>query len=249
VSLLEPQQSESPLLQPSSCAVFDKDGTLIRIDESWAPALGAILSILTGDEPTLMARAAAELGLDVVDWTLSPDSPVVEHDSRVVAGCIARAIGAEPGDEFTARFDHLMARLTAGATPPVDGADEVLARFKASGIRLAIATNDSEKTTRAQLEALGWGDHFEIVLGYDSGYGAKPEPGMLHAIADHFGVPTTHLFMVGDTPTDIMTACAAHSVSVLIGDSHQFEPAPDIAVPSLRDLPDALGLDRIARRA
>ena len=47
------------------------------------------------------------------------------------------------------------------------------------GCWIGLATNDAEMSARQQLTGLGWLHRFESVIGYDSGFGAKPGPGML----------------------------------------------------------------------
>lgn len=72
-----------------------------------------------------------------------------------------------------------------------------------------MATNDGVVAAERQLEHLGWRDHFASVLGYDSGFGTKPDPGMLHESARRAGLTIDEVLFVGDSETDRRTAAAA----------------------------------------
>ncbi len=86
---------------------------------------------------------------------------------------------------------------------------DTLARHRDLGIGLGLVTNDTESTGREMLSKLGVLDMFDVVVGYDSGWGSKPEPGGVLAAARQLGVNPCKAVMVGDSPADIQAGLAA----------------------------------------
>ena len=112
------------------------------------------------------------------------------------------------------------------------------------GLRLGVATNDSEASARRQIEALRLGPAMEFVAGYDSGHGSKPAPGMILAFARHIGVAPSRIAMVGDTLHDLHCAKAAGAIgiAVLTGPAGRATLAPhaDQVVEDITALPELL---------
>ena len=72
-------------------------------------------------------------------------------------------------------------------------------RLTDAGLVLGVATNDGEVPARAHLTRAGIADSFAFVSGYDSGYGAKPEPGMCLGFARATGLDPSECAMIGDS--------------------------------------------------
>ncbi|MDO9560569.1 MAG: HAD-IA family hydrolase, partial [Bradyrhizobium sp.] len=115
---------------------------------------------------------------------------------------------------------------------------EVLA---ARGYRLGLLTNDAEMTARAHLRKLGLDEVMEFVAGYDSGFGAKPDPGPVLAFARAVGVPVSKTAVVGDSVLDLAAARAAGAIAigVLTGPASSAVLAPhaDALLVSPAELP------------
>ena len=115
----------------------------------------------------------------------------------------------EPAAAVLAALEPLIDDLAARFAAPLDATEPVLEALRSRGIWQGVATNDGVVAAERQLEHLGWRDHFASVLGYDSGFGTKPEPGMLHESARRAGVTIADVLFVGDSQTDRRTAAAA----------------------------------------
>ena len=123
----------------------------------------------------------------------------------------------------------------------------LLDRLIAAGMTLGIATNDAEAPARAHLERAGMLDRFAFVAGYDSGHGAKPQPGHAHApSAAATGIPPADCAMIGDSTHDLDSGRAAGmaAVAVLTGIAEHADLAPhaDVVLESIGALPGWLGL-------
>lgn len=224
--------------------LFDKDGTLIDFDRTWGPAAGAVMRTLAGEDAAALRR------LEEVSHYL-PDEERFLFTSPLVAGSSAHygplwalALGRESSDAFLGLIDRLFSQEGLCSLSPIGRPATTLAALKAVGLRLGIATNDAEDNARLQAEALGLTPLLDAVHGYDSGYGSKPDPGMISAFATRFGLAPVELAVVGDSVHDLTAAHSAGARFILV----RTGPAPidamidsaDLVLDSIADLTPAL---------
>ena len=130
------------------------------------------------------------------------------------------------------------------ALTPIGDPVAVLSALTAMGLRLGVATNDSERSARRQIEALGIAPYVDFVAGYDTGHGGKPEPGMVLAFAEFLRAAPSSIVVVGDSLHDLAAARAAGatSVAVLSGPAERatLEPHADFVIAHVGDLPGLL---------
>jgi phosphoglycolate phosphatase len=87
------------------------------------------------------------------------------------------------------------------------GADKALDELRAANIRTAICTNKPERLARMLVDALGWTQKFDAIIGGDTLSVTKPDPApLLEAIRRSGG---GYSLYVGDSITDSDTAKAA----------------------------------------
>ncbi|MEO1027041.1 MAG: HAD family hydrolase, partial [Pseudomonadota bacterium] len=105
---------------------------------------------------------------------------------------------------------------------------------------LGLVTNDSETPARAHLAQENIADLFTFIAGWDSGYGAKPEPGQLLAFCEITGISPAATIMVGDSRHDLMAGRAAGmgTVGVLTGVAGETDLADlaDVVLPDIGHL-------------
>lgn len=108
-------------------------------------------------------------------------------------------------------------------------------------MRLGCVTNDAEAPARAHLKTAGICDVMDFVAGFDSGYGAKPDPGPLLAFCDRMGLRPEQVMMVGDSRHDLIAARTAgmFAVGVLTGlaTAEDLSPLADLVLPDIGALP------------
>ncbi len=225
---------------PAGAVAFDKDGTLLDFHATWGPTFVAVFRELLDDDEALLARVADTLALDLQTGRVGQDSPLVAESTGELAARVAPLVGQTDIASLATTLDALARRRSAQFVTGIPGARGVVDRIVSMGLPVPLATNDSELTARDQLESLGLLDAFQMVLGYDSGHGTKPHPGMLAHTSARLGVPSKLLVMVGDTPTDIQAAVAAGCPSVLIDPDRCHDCAADVVVDSLEDVPEAI---------
>jgi phosphoglycolate phosphatase len=147
-------------------------------------------------------------------------------------------------DEIEARMNALASEAPMVPAVPLR---PVLSALKARGVRLGLATNDTEAPARAHMQQAGISDLMELILGCDSGFGGKPAPGMLLAFARHTGIAPARIAMVGDSRHDLIAGRAAgmRAVAVLTGiaEADALAPFADVVLHDIGELPG--WLDRL----
>ena len=121
----------------------------------------------------------------------------------------------------------------------------MLGGLRDRGYRLGVATNDAEDPARAHLGSVGITKYFDFVAGFDSGYGAKPEPGMQLGFCEAMDLAPEQVFMVGDSTHDLVSGRAAGmpTIAVLTGMAEASELAPfaDHILNDIGEIPTLLG--------
>jgi phosphoglycolate phosphatase len=120
---------------------------------------------------------------------------------------------------LAAELDALFVRAAEFSVPVTD-LPALFSRLKAHGLKLGIASSDNEKAIRRTVEHFGLSGYVDFVAGYDSGFGAKPGPGMFLAFCEAVGLAPGEVAMVGDNNHDMQmgrAGGAAITVAVLTG--------------------------------
>jgi phosphoglycolate phosphatase len=225
---------------PIAAVLFDKDGTLIDFDGTWGPAFHAVIHALAKGEDALVRAQAEALHFSLEDKRFLATSPIIAGSSSQYGLLWAQAVGRTDYAALRQEIDSLSAIESLKTLAPIGRPLEALEALSAQGLRLGVATNDSEASARRHVEALGL-LHIEFIAGYDSGHGGKPEPGMVLAFARHLGIAPSAVAMVGDSIHDLHAARAAGAlaVAVLSGPATREDLAPhaDHIVEDISALP------------
>lgn len=221
--------------------LFDKDGTLFEFQATWGAWATAFLSEMGGGDRARTAQLGTAIGFDVATKSFAADSPAIAGTPSEVAALLLPFLpGATP-----AALVNRMNRSAAEA-PMQEAAPLVplLGGLAARGLRLGVATNDAEAPAKAHLSRARVLDMFGFVAGCDSGFGAKPAPGQLHAFADMNDIHPSRILMVGDSRHDLLAGRAAGmgTVGVLTGlaTAEDLQDLADIILPNIGHLPDYL---------
>ncbi len=220
--------------------IFDKDGTLFDFRVSWGRWAAGFLD-LVADGPDHAAQLGQAIGFDAATLTFAPDSPVIAATAADIAAALAPLLPGHTVASLTTLIDD-----TAGAAPMSEAVPlrPLLAALRADGMKLGVATNDSEAPARQHLAAHGITDCFDFIAGYDSGHGAKPGPGMCLAFAAALGLDPARVAMIGDSRHDLEAGRAAgmRTIAVLTGVAKRADLAPhaDVVLPDIGAIPDWL---------
>lgn len=177
--------------------VFDWDGTLM---DSTAVIASSI------------QRACADLGLPV------PDDERASHVIGLgLADALAYAVPVLPREmvpRMVERYRHHY--LSRDATLPLfPGVREIVVALKESGHQVAVATGKSRAGLDRALDRSGLRPLFDATRCADE-CASKPDPQMLHELADELCVRAGRMLMVGDTTHDLRMAANAGCASLAV---------------------------------
>jgi phosphoglycolate phosphatase len=216
--------------------IFDKDGTLFDFRKSWGAWSVRLLDSLARDEAHSEQMAEA-IGYDRATQDFLPHSPVIAATAVEIAAELMPFLPDFSHQDIVGRMNDMAHSAQMEQVIPLRPA---LLALRDIGLRIGLATNDTEAPAKAHLAAHDIVDMFDFVAGCDSGHGAKPAPGMLLAFAKQAGLTPARVVMVGDSRHDLMAGRAAgmQTVAVLTGIATADELAPhaDAVLPDIGGL-------------
>lgn len=198
-----------PVLEGIQAVIFDKDGTLIDHDATWSQPMLDFALAAAGGDVALSHQLLVEQGFDPALGRCVTSDGIAGNTFDVTARRWAQSMNDKGhSDEHVA---GALAQVLAAQVTPValPGVPALLKALRQAGVKVGMATNDSEKGAKDQMSQLGWLEYFDAVVGSDSGYGGKPQPGMILGCARRLGVKAEHCAMVGDTDRDTLAGQAA----------------------------------------
>ena len=220
--------------------LFDKDGTLFDFRVSWGRWAQGFLAQMASDADHA-ARLGRAIGYDLATGSFAPDSPVIAATAADIAAALVRELPCITVADLTDRIDASAAQAPMSEAVPLR---PLLSALRDRGLRLGVATNDSEAPARQHLANHGITDCFDFISGYDSGYGPKPGPGMCLAFASQLGLQPARVAMVGDSRHDLEAGRAAgmRTVAVLTGVARreELQPHADVVLADIGAIPDWL---------
>lgn len=228
--------------------VFDKDGTLIHFDRTWTPVFVESAEALAEQigQPEMAAAWLEATGYDGATGRVLAGSDLASGTTDVLAARW-RAISPELPtlDRLIPWLDGFWERRVLELLAPVGDLPALFDHFIDRGLRLGVATNDTEQAAHSTIRQLGLTDRVDFVAGYDSGHGAKPGPGMILAFCTSMGMAPGEVVMIGDSPADLSAGRAAgcgRVVGVLTGTSPAavLSPLADVVLDDIHALPGLL---------
>ena len=201
--------------------LFDLDGTIV--DSGWI-----ILASYRHATTTVLGR----------DY---PDEVLL---ARVGAGDLEeqmREFDAERSDELARAYREFYAPLHS-ELQAFPGMLELLRGSTEEGRTLGIVSAKRHDIVQLALDALGFGDTLDIVVGSDEAPRGKPHPDQILLALERLGADPDQTAYVGDAPFDVAAAQAAgvHAVGVTWGGIHTRErmeaEGPDAVVDTAEEL-------------
>ncbi|MEJ6389319.1 HAD family hydrolase [Gymnodinialimonas ulvae] len=214
--------------------LFDKDGVLFDFQKTWGAWTKGVIAGFADGDPGLAKRLADVLDFDAEAGTFRRGSFVIAGTAQQVVDALSREL---PDWEPDALYNHIKQQTARAPQVEAVRLRPTLDALKARGLRLGIATNDAEAAARANVASVDALEPFDFIAGSDSGFGAKPAPGMCLGFAQAMGLPPEALVMVGDSTHDMIAARAAGfaRVAVLTGVATHADLAPhaDAVLPDI----------------
>lgn len=198
---------------------FDLDGTLADTGADLGDALNHALETL--GRPRLM--------LDEIRLMVGHGTRALMRKGLVATGGDEDVLIEAGLRELTSFYESNICRHTRAYT----GADEALDRLRAMDARTAICTNKPERLARMLVDALGWTDKFDTIIGGDTTPFAKPDARpLLEAVARCGGGRALY---VGDSITDADTARAAAVPFIAVSFGFRDRPVEQLGADGVID--------------
>ena len=157
--------------------------------------------------------------MDTATGVAAADSIMSAGTAVIIAEAWVQGGAPYEHDTLTSALDELFCAAVADMVPVTD-LSTLFARFKSRGFKLGIASSDSEAAVWATARVFGIADLLDFVAGYDSGYGTKPDPGVLAAFCRHTGLSQREVAIIGDNTHDVgmgRAGGAGMTIGVLTG--------------------------------
>lgn len=228
--------------------LFDKDGTLLDFHQSWVPVnRAAALAVARGDKE-LAKHILLECGQNEETGLVASGSLLAAGNTQEIAAGFHAAHPDHGYDDLVELIDDLFQNGGYKAVA-VEGLVDTIKYLYNLGLPLGIATSDSYQGALISLEPFEIIEYFDYIVGYDSGHGIKPGPGMVHGFCQITGLGPEEVMVVGDNAHDIEMGRAAGAglvVGVLTGTSSEAELAPiaDHVVDNIKKLAPLLDIDQ-----
>ena len=215
----------TPKPTPALVAIlFDLDGTLLDTDAYISGAFDAVLT-MEGLGPLDRAKYREVVG--------QPLAACYEH---LAPSCDAARLCERHRVWQTEHLDLVK---------PMPGADAVLGALRARGLKCAVVTTRSQRSSIASLSKAGLRPLLDTVVSAEDVQRHKPDPEPLVLALSRLEVPAERAAMVGDTPADVDAGRAA-GVQLVVGAAFGSvgpaiaEARPDAVIGRLEDLFTAL---------
>ena len=218
--------------------IFDKDGTLFGFHATWAPWIRDLVRDLAAGDRDLIGRLSWRLGFDYDNCAFEQASPFIHSTPEFMLSAIASEFDDSSLGEI---LEHVSDRSKNAVQVEAVPLRPLLAELRRKGYRLGVATNDYEAAARSHLGAANALPFFDFIAGSDSGFGEKPDAGMILAFCDEVEVAPERSVLVGDSRIDVEAArrAGAGAVGVLTGVARrsELEPGTMCVLPDIGHLP------------
>jgi HAD superfamily hydrolase (TIGR01509 family) len=181
--------------------LFDLDGTLVDSNDRHVAAWEKAFARHGQHVPRDRIRSQIGKGGDTFVPALLPDLSDDEQE----------ALADAHGEVF--QGEHL------DAVEAFPGAHDLVARVKAAGLKVALASSAAQKELDHYADLLGIRDLVDVTTTADDVKTSKPAPDIVAVALEKLGVAADEALFVGDTPYDIEAGARAgvRTVAVLSG--------------------------------
>jgi len=232
-----------PVFDAVHGVIFDKDGTLLDHHATWVEATKTFGVIAAGGNVCLAKRLLKEQKFDWDTEQFDGGDGIAGNTWEVTIECFRKSMlrSGEDTSHLADAHHYIMTSPDTVNPVPLPGVHALISTLISSGVKVGLATNDAEASARDHLQRLGLISAFGAVVGADSGFGGKPDPGMIIGCAHLMGLKAQDVIMVGDTDRDTLAGSAAGCravVGVLNGNaiSTSMKASATLILPETRNL-------------
>jgi phosphoglycolate phosphatase-like HAD superfamily hydrolase len=201
------------------CVIFDKDGTLINIDDFWVPRVQKWVDSIA-DSLNLDYEFKKDvfdlLGYSISENRVRYESPLavanMEALKILMSGIISR-YGIPWHEALTLAERSAKVTIMADPNPnEIVSKGNILQTMKKladAKVHNVIITSDNRRLTEITLSHLGITELVSAMICGDDPIPKKPDPIAAWTISKQLDISTSHMMMVGDSLTDMQFAASA----------------------------------------
>ncbi len=181
--------------------VTDLDGTLCDTETVLVSAINRFLAA-ENQAPVTHDEAHTMTGLDNDSWwrRISQMRPTL----------------STPLEEYTHRVDMIARALFPTELVVADGAMELIAGIRQSGVPFALATSAQREWAIQRLQIMGIVDAFDAIVTRDMVSAPKPDPEIYREAARRLGVHPGETLAIEDSPSGIRAARDAGMYTIAV---------------------------------
>jgi HAD superfamily hydrolase (TIGR01509 family) len=173
--------------------IFDMDGVLIDSEPLHYCVANRVLSV---DGLSGMDRQEYERFLGTTVEAMFEALNAQYHLRRSLA-------------EFVAHYDQALLLALEEPREPADGVKPLIARLRALGLQLAVASSSRRAWVDATLRSIGLWTAFDTVVSGDDVQHGKPDPEIYLLAAGRLGVRPERCLAIEDSPNGVQSARSA----------------------------------------
>ena len=181
--------------------IFDKDGTLFDIQRSWSEWANIFVTNFSKKHKLEITKLADAIHFDLASSKFLRESIFVHGSVDEVVDSISRLF---PRITKTAIHSGLFENSSDAKQVPLTDLHKLFSSLNT--ITFGLVTNDSEDNAINHLKQHNLTQYFDMIIGYDSGYGSKPESGQLEAFLRKTTLLPQEVLMIGDSTYDLVAA-------------------------------------------
>ena len=181
--------------------IFDKDGTLFDIQRSWSEWANVFVTKFSKKHDLEITKLADAIHFDLASSKFLKDSIFVHGSVDEVVDAIFQLFPQIPKNAI---HHGLFENSGDAKQVPLTDLHKLFSSLNA--ITFGLVTNDSEHNAFNHLKQHNLTQYFDMIIGYDSGYGSKPESGQLEAFLRKTNFLPQEVLMIGDSIYDLVAA-------------------------------------------
>lgn len=197
--------------------LFDKDGTLLKFDETWSE-ISLVMIDRFVEKYHIEQQQALQEALGYVDGQFLSSGILASGTLADIVRVFAKfAENADPKEieDWTVQLSKDLIEEYEPETIVIEGMVETLKAFKEKSYQIAIITSDDVDGTNRFIQDAGVSHLIdEKITASINGY-QKPNPKMVEEFYEKWNVSPDEIVIIGDTPTDIQMGKNAHFKKVI----------------------------------
>ena len=213
--------------------IFDKDGTLTDSSVYWSEIIKRRSQKIKNDfllSQEDYYQLIRTMGLDISTNKLLPEGPIAIKSRGEVIKKIIYYLGEkniQVGKEyFEGTFKEIHTNFSKESYKfivPIKPAYELIKILKKFKVKLFLITSDTKYNADETINCLQINDHFDLVIGGDSGFGDKKMGLSCKYICKEFNLNNNQVISIGDAPVDNEMAINSNLKASILVESGQIK--------------------------